>query len=47
MEAEFLNPDIPFNMFIEWPEGIVDLGIIMKEFMEEYCIRYLMVETAI
>ena len=25
-------------MFIEWPEGIADLGITAKEFMEEYCI---------
>ena len=23
-------------MFIEWPEGIVELVIIMKEFLEEY-----------
>ena len=25
-------------MYIEWPEGIVDLGIIIKYFLEEYCI---------
>ena len=25
-------------MLIEWPEGILDLGIITKEFLEEYCI---------
>ena len=25
-------------MFIEWPEGIVDLEIITKEFLYEYCI---------
>ena len=25
-------------MYIEWPEGIVDLGIITKTFLEEYCI---------
>ena len=25
-------------MFIEWPEGIVELGITPKEFMEECCI---------
>ena len=24
--------------YIEWHEGILDLGIITKEFMEEYCI---------
>ena len=25
-------------MYIEWPEVIVDLGIITKDFLEEYCI---------
>ena len=25
-------------MYIEWNEGIVDLGIITKYFLEEYCI---------
>ena len=25
-------------MYIEWPEGNVDLGIITKELLEEYCI---------
>ena len=25
-------------MFIEWTKGIVDLVIIIKEFLEEYCI---------
>ena len=25
-------------MYIEWLEGIVDLGIISKEFLREYCI---------
>ena len=26
------------KIYIEWPEGIVDLGIISKEFLGEYCI---------
>ena len=26
------------QMLIEWDEGIVDLVIIMEEFLEEYCI---------
>ena len=26
------------EMYIEWPEEIVELGIISKEFIEEYCI---------
>ena len=25
-------------MYIEWTEGIVDLGIISEDFMREYCI---------
>ena len=25
-------------MYIEWPESILDLGIISKEFLREYCI---------
>ena len=29
-----LHPDMPVDMFIDWPEGIVDLGIIKKEFLE-------------
>ena len=33
-----LHTDMSVEMFIEWPEGIMDLGIITKEFMEEYCI---------
>ena len=28
-------------MYIEWPEGIVDLGIIIEEFLKEYCILIL------
>ena len=38
MEAAFLHPDIPVEIFIECPEGIVDLGIFTKEFLEEYYI---------
>ena len=37
-EAAFLHCNMEVEMFIEWNEGIVDLGIIAKEFMEEYCI---------
>ena len=37
MEVAFLNSDMPVEMFIEWPEGVLDLGIIVKEFLEEYC----------
>ena len=38
MEAALLHPNREVEMFIEWFEGIVDLGIISKEFLEEYCI---------
>ena len=38
MELEFLHPDISVEIFIECPEGIVDIGIIAKEFMKENCI---------
>ena len=27
-----------FKMYIEWPEGILDLGIISEDFLREYCI---------
>ena len=29
------------EMYTEWPEGIVDLGIIIEEFLKEYCILIL------
>ena len=38
MESVFIHPDIPVDMFIEWPGDIVDLGITAKEFLEQYCI---------
>ena len=33
-EAAFLHCDMPVEMFIECIEGILDLGIITKEFIE-------------
>ena len=36
--AEFLHPSMEVEMYIEWPEVIVDLVIITKEFLGEYCI---------
>ena len=33
MEEEFLNPNIEVEMYIKWPEGIVNLGITKKEFL--------------
>ena len=37
-EAAFIHPYMTVEMFIEWPEVTVDLGITTKEFLEEYCI---------
>ena len=38
IEASFLNPNMEVDKYIEWPEGIMDLGIISEEFLIEYCI---------
>ena len=37
MEAAFLHPNTEVDIFIEWSEGIVAIGITTKEFLEEYC----------
>ena len=34
VEVEFFHTNMEFDMYIEWPEGIVDLVIITKEFLE-------------
>ena len=34
MEAPFFHPDVPVENLIKWPEVIMDLGIITKEFLE-------------
>ena len=36
VEEAFLHPDMIVEMFIEWPKGIVDIGITTKELPEEY-----------
>ena len=39
IKAAFFHPSMEVEMYIEWPEGIVDLGIISEEFLEKiYCI---------
>lgn len=38
VEEPFLYPDIPVEMFIKWPEVVVDHGIIAKKFLKEYWI---------
>ena len=38
VEAAFLHTNMEIEMYIKWPEDIVDLGIISEEFLREYCI---------
>ena len=38
VEVKYLHPNMEVKMYIEWPEVIVDLVIISKEFLKEYCI---------
>ena len=38
MEEAILHTNMEFNMYIEWPQGILYLGIITKEFLAECCI---------
>ena len=38
VEAAFIHPNMEIDMYIEWPEGIVDLGFISEDFLREYCI---------
>ena len=33
-----MHPNMDVEMYIEWPEGIMNLGIITDEFIEECCI---------
>ena len=35
---EFIHPNMKLSMYIKWPEGIVDLGIISEDFLRQYCI---------
>ena len=38
VKAALVHPNMEVGMYIEYPKDIVDLGIITKEFMEEYFI---------
>ena len=38
VEAAFFCTNLEVEMYIEWPEGILDLGIITTYFLEEYWI---------
>ena len=35
-EVTFFHTNTEVKMYIEWPEGIVDLGIISEDFLKEY-----------
>ena len=37
-EVAFIHPNTEVEMYIGWPEDIVDLVIISKDFLREYCI---------
>ena len=39
VEAAFLEPYLDVEMYIEWPEGIVELGFITKEEKERTCVQ--------
>jgi hypothetical protein len=37
IEAVFLEADQDQPVYIEWPEGMIDWGFILKDNVEEYC----------
>ena len=39
IEAAFLNADLEGHMYVEWPEGMVELGFLSGEDLRDYCIR--------
>ena len=39
VEAAFLNPMLDRTFYLEWPEGMVDLGFITEDERREYCIK--------
>ncbi len=39
VEAAFLNADLDRPMYVEWPEGMVELGFMTQEEVEKYCIQ--------
>ena len=38
VEVAFIHPNMEVEMYIGWPEDIVDLVIISEDFLKEYCI---------
>jgi hypothetical protein len=39
VEAAFLKADLDDPMYVEWPEGIVELGFLNQPELNKYCIR--------
>ena len=39
VEAAFVEPYLDIEMYIDWPEGIVDLGFISEELKHTTCIQ--------
>jgi len=41
IEAAFLNADLEkgSELFIEWPQGLYELGLVTREELEKYCLR--------
>ena len=39
VEASFLNPKLDRHIYIEWPDGTVELGFITEEEKGKYCIK--------
>ena len=39
VEAAFLNAELDKPMYVEWPEGIVELGFLTQEELDKYCIQ--------
>lgn len=39
VEAAFLNPKTENEMYIEWPEGIIELRFLTQKEKENYCIK--------
>ena len=39
VEAAFLNSDVEGETYIEWPEGMIELGFISEQEKNKYCIK--------
>ena len=39
IEAAFLEAHLEEDVYIEWPEGLIEMGFTTKEIKEEYCIN--------